>query len=283
MSMSIPAYRQIKRLPGWLAWTDYTMLAELVGYQNEFTNAAIVEIGVHFGKSLIALAGFSGERALYAIDIFDDQSHNIDQSGYGSLNGFRTNLRRFGVREDRVVIDQRLSTEVKPRDILDRVGKVGLFHIDGGHHYDAVVADIDLAVATCSDDAIIVMDDVFRPEWPEVSEAVFRHPALRDHDYVAFAIGFNKTYFCKRAHLARYQHRLRSHAALDRHLSKTHRIDDRTLLVYQKYPLPEWPLWRFANWALKLWVPGLYGVIAPVSQALKPTLKRLSAWTPFRM
>ena len=35
MSMSIPAYRQIKRLPGWLAWTDYTMLAELVGYQNE--------------------------------------------------------------------------------------------------------------------------------------------------------------------------------------------------------------------------------------------------------
>ncbi len=276
MSMPIPTYRQIRRLPGWLAWTDYELLRTLVSHQNLTSDAPIVEIGVHFGKSLIPLAGFSAQRCLYAIDIFGDQHQNIDRSGYGELEGFLANLDRFGVPRNRVFVDQRLSSEGQPGDIIGRVGRVGLFHIDGGHHYDAVVSDLDLAVATCTDDAVIVIDDVFRPEWPEVSEAVFRHPALREHGFQAFAIGYNKTYFCKQAFVAGYQSVLRDNDALAGHLSKTHRIQDRTLLVYQKYPLPEWPVWRFANWALALWQPGLYDRIAPLSGWLKPRLKRLA-------
>lgn len=127
-----------------------------------------------------------------------------------------------------------------PQDIMGRVGKVRFFHIDGGHHHDVALSDLKLAEAVSSDDGIIAIDDVFRPEWPEVSMALFSYLASKTKDFVPFAIGYNKTYLCQRPFAELYRGVLTASAFLKMYFSKRYEISNEAILVYQMYPLPEW-------------------------------------------
>jgi hypothetical protein len=187
---------------------------------------------------------------------------NIDHSGKGDLAAFKRHLAKFGIDEDRVVIDPRLSSDVTADDVLSKVGKVGFFHIDGAHHFEAVAADIDLAVAVASPECVIVLDDMFRPEWPDVSIAAFGSQALKENRFEIFAVGFNKGYFCRSEFTATYQAKLRADVDLSRHLRKAYGVSDRTVLVYQRYPLPEWGPVRFVHSYLSVWYPRLFNRLA---------------------
>lgn len=246
----------LRRIEGWLAWTDFAIMRRLVSEQNA-TGGAVAEIGVHHGKSFIALAAFSGRRPLYAVDLFGDQASNIDKSGAGSRERFVANLDRFGIDRRRITIDERLSSAVTADDMRRVAGAVSFFHVDGGHHLAAVTGDIDLALSVLTDDGIIAFDDTFRPEWPEVSMAVFGHGRLRQ-DFRIFAIGFNKSFWCRPEHVARYRDALLGDGELMALLMKQHEVDDRHILVFQTYPLPEWPLRRQLSWWLSVYWPGLY-------------------------
>ena len=65
------------------------------------------EIGVHHGRLLIALSHLSrlGETCL-ALDVFQDQSANLDGSGHGSLEKLRTNIALYGPPEAKFVFIQ---------------------------------------------------------------------------------------------------------------------------------------------------------------------------------
>lgn len=258
MTDGVVKYQDIKKIPGWLSWVDYELFRNLIVFQNNFCGSAIVEIGVHHGKSLILLASASVSRQIYVIDIFGNQEKNIDQSGSGDLNAFRLNLKNSGIDEGRIFIDQRMSTDVNSNDIESSIGRVGFFHIDGGHHYDAVAADIELALAICEDKAIIVLDDVFRPEWPEVSMATFGSSSLVDAGFVPFAVGFNKTYFCRKQFAIDYQNELKANELLRIHLSKFYQVGDRAIFIYQRYPLPEWRLHTLLSWYFSIRQPLLF-------------------------
>src|SRR6516164_11400793 len=56
----------------------------------------VAEIGVHHGKLFILLADLrrDHERA-FAVDVFEDQQFNPDNSGRGDLSRFRDNLRLY--------------------------------------------------------------------------------------------------------------------------------------------------------------------------------------------
>ena len=56
----------------------------------------LAEIGVHHGKSFLALANSvaPGER-LFAIDVFEDQHKNIDHSGRGDRQIFLNNVNAY--------------------------------------------------------------------------------------------------------------------------------------------------------------------------------------------
>lgn len=273
MSVKTIKYGNVRKISGWLGWVDYEIFKDLVAFQSEFSQTAISEIGVHHGKSFIPLAGFSRDRKLYAIDIFEDQEKNIDGSGMGDKRAFLDNLSRFAIDAGRLTIDQRMSTAVTAADIENAVGRVGLFHIDGGHHYDAVLSDIRLAIEVSVEESIIVLDDVFRPEWPEVSIAAFGSRDLIENEFVPFAIGFNKTYFCKTAFVDKYQALLRSNSLLEKHLTKPYQVHRGTILVYQRYPLPEWGLPRFLFWYLSVWCPSLFNFIFPSTATLRKFVK----------
>lgn len=69
----------------------------------------------------------------FAIDVFEDQHLNTDQSGKGSYDHFIRNVRRWCGTADNVEIIKQSSLDVKPSDIRAAGGDVRLFSIDGGH------------------------------------------------------------------------------------------------------------------------------------------------------
>jgi predicted O-methyltransferase YrrM len=269
------SYNKVKKISGWLGRTDFEIFKELLNAQmHSKTQGAIAEIGVHHGKSSIVMAVFSGNAKLYAIDIFGDQEKNIDSSGRGNKEIFLRNMKRFSIDESRIVIDARLSSEVQAKDIKKSVGSVKFFHIDGGHHLDAILHDIYLASKSLSEGGIIAIDDVFRPEWPEVSIGTFSSEVFRNSDLVCFAIGFNKSYFCHRKYVSLYQKVLKESRFLNAYLTKEYQPRDGVILIYQKYPLPEWGVLTFVLWWLSIYKPEIYVFLRPKLVKLKAKLIR---------
>src|SRR4051812_2969356 len=160
-----------KQVPGWLARTDAEIFkAVLVGQVNRSLPGSAVEIGVHHGRSFIAMClGLNDDEKAYCIDIFENQHLNKDFSGCGNKASFEKNLTTFGIGRDKVVIDPRSSQHVRWEEICDAVGKVRFFSVDGGHWLEIVHNDLRLAEASISEHGVIALDDFHRSEWPDVS------------------------------------------------------------------------------------------------------------------
>lgn len=245
-----------KQVEGWLFRSDLEIFREVLDAQQAGGIAgAVVEIGAHHGKSFIPLAMANDGKNCYVIDLFGNQGANIDSSGNGDLDVFRGHLRNWGVDPSSVAIDARLSGEVQPDDIMSKVGRARFFHIDGGHHVEAVSGDIALACATILDDGVIAMDDMFRSEWPDVSQAAFQSPDFAKIGFVAFATGYNKTYFCAKHRVDFYQQRLFRSPMLRMLLSKHYHIGDTKMDIYQEQPLEHWRLRDFLKYYVRLYHP----------------------------
>ncbi len=136
----------------------------------------MAEIGVFRGKLLIALAHLArdGERCV-AIDIFEDQYKNIDDSGPGSLALLRENFERHApdgcelvtIKADSLsmTLDQRVA-------IARDHGPFRLFSIDGGHTVQHALNDLLTAQDMLADGGVVLLDDFFHRHWPGVTEAV---------------------------------------------------------------------------------------------------------------
>ncbi|MEM6972177.1 MAG: class I SAM-dependent methyltransferase [Pseudomonadota bacterium] len=191
-------------IDGWFPRLDAHLFALILEAQ-EKDGLGVVEIGVHHGKSFVPLALSNDAQRCYAVDVFDRQDQNTDRSGKGDLAKFSESLMRVGIDPADIVIDKRRSDQVAPADILDSVGPVRFFHIDGGHHAEAVQDDLALADATLHESGVVAVDDAFRPDWPEVDRGMFAALADDALDLHAFAFGHNKLYLCRKAWLTRYR------------------------------------------------------------------------------
>lgn len=251
--MDIKTYNVRKRsgIGGWFFLVDAELFRVILETQlAQSMGGSVVEIGVHHGKSFIPLALSNGGKNCYAIDLFADQDKNIDRSGRGDRAVFETNLKSVGLDPTQLVIDQRVSSDVSAEDIVSRVGKARFFHIDGGHNLEAVANDIDVAIKSCDDHGVIAIDDVFRPEWPDVSQAVYGKQALFKAGFVQFAFGFNKAFYCSAGHVGVYQSTLMDNSYLARSLNKTYEHNGQKTLVFNVLPLPDWSFWRMLKWYL---------------------------------
>jgi hypothetical protein len=252
--------RDRNRIEGWFGRIDSQIFFELLNYQNASgIDGALAEIGVHHGKSFIALClSVSGTQKAYAIDLFEDQQKNLDSSGKGDREIFRSNLARFGISEEKVVIDARGSDEVAPEDIRGAVGAVRFFSIDGGHWRDIARSDLQLAVSVLAEGGVIALDDFMRPEWPDVSFGFFDWFEGSDRQIVPLAIGFNKLYLCHHGHVARYRSCLEKSDFLRFFLNKHYEFCGVRVPVFQAFQLPEWGLLRRLFEYLKLYHPDAY-------------------------
>jgi methyltransferase family protein len=158
-----------------------------------------LEIGVHHGVLYILLNQvIQGNQKSYAVDLFEMQELNIDNSGLGSLEKFKKNLQLYDAHAGaNTHIIQGDSTD--PALELERiVGRASLrfISIDGGHSVEHTISDLKLANVLIANEGIVILDDILNYHWLGVIEGFGRFisgfPTL-----VPVAIGANKLYLCK--------------------------------------------------------------------------------------
>lgn len=196
-----------KKVNGWFSQNDAEIMLALLKLQGKMgVGGAVAEIGVHHGKSFIAMALSlrDGEKGM-CIDIFDDQSLNLDKSGLGDRAIFEANMAKFGVDQSKVVIHTGSSLDLKPEQITAAVGAPRFFSVDGGHWREVVVNDLELASAVLNEGGIIAMDDFLSPAWPDVSYAFFDwHRTPSGEDFAPIAIGPTKLFLARKGKAQEY-------------------------------------------------------------------------------
>jgi hypothetical protein len=201
-SLEASASRYVRKgnffVDGWLSSDAAITICTLSQRQRELDVAgSVAEIGVHHGKLfiLLYLLSHAPEKAV-AIDVFEDQHLNVDSSGRGDLRAFRSNIERHA-DSTRLVVHQGTSLAVSGSDVVRMAeGKVRLFSVDGGHTEEITANDLAIADEALEDGGIIVVDDVFNDLFPGVTNGLHRYFACKPN-LVPFAVGANKTYFCR--------------------------------------------------------------------------------------
>lgn len=200
MGDSFDLYRKVghRLVQGWMQTEVLTMLTAVdAGQRAEGVGGAVAEIGVHRGKLFIGLKLLQqGEETAVAVDVFDDQDLNVDNSGKGDYQRFLKNVERWS-SIDGLVVHQGDSTRLEPEHLVDLArSTVRMFSVDGGHTEQIVASDMRLAEETLAEGGVVVADDVFNPAWPGVAVGTLRYldggGAL-----VPFVIGYNKVLFSR--------------------------------------------------------------------------------------
>lgn len=252
--------RDRKSIDGWFSRTDAEIFRALLRGQSASNLAgSAVEIGVHHGRSFVALClGLRGDEKAYCIDIFEEQQLNRDQSGRGDRSILEDNLARFGINPGRIVIDGRSSQRVKPEDILSQVGAARLFSVDGGHWQEIVENDLRLAEATIAAHGVIALDDFLRVGWPNVTAGYFKWYGSRRTPLVPFAMGFNKLYLCHEDLVGFYQDLLTSDPFL--RFFVTQRVDylGRDVVLFKEYISPDMGLRAWLLLCIRYFTPDFY-------------------------
>jgi hypothetical protein len=169
-------------IPGWFTLVDILLFRKINELQHaEGKTGDLLEIGVYRGKSAILLGYLlQGEERLVLCDLFgapaptaDNESENIRL--YPNLNRelFEHDYRRFHMRLPEIL--------ECPSDTLLGERKVArtfrFVHIDGGHTYDAVEADIKTTHAILHEWGVVAFDDHINLHAPGVVAAVWKEIA----------------------------------------------------------------------------------------------------------
>ncbi len=176
----IDAYWQdgLPNIEGWVneRWLPHLKLIDQV--QNDLGIAGhVAEIGVFHGKLLIALAHLAQPGGkVTAIDVFDDQLRNIDGAGVGSLEQLQANIQSYGpdhkVSYAFIKNDSTALTCAEKVDLVRNRGPFRLFSVDGCHTAEHTLSDLLTAQDCLAPGGVVLLDDVFQPHWPGVTEAV---------------------------------------------------------------------------------------------------------------
>jgi hypothetical protein len=230
-----------KTVQGWLSEIDARIFELLLSSQSSLgLNGSVAEIGLHHGKSFILMCSFlQPTENAYGIDVFESQDLNLDSSGSGNKQALIGHLQRFECDLSKVILDCRLSGNVRASDVTNSVGEIRFFSIDGGHWYSTVQSDLDLARECLVSGGVIAIDDYLRSEWPEVGRAFHVWYEANKEEFAIIAIGFNKVYLSHKSWVTRYQEELIEDEYMHHMLSKYYKIEGVDIPVYSIFFLPE--------------------------------------------
>jgi hypothetical protein len=164
-----------------------------------------LEIGVHHAKYLIALHNLLSPCLSLGIDLFQDQSRNIDFSGLGGVDGppsietCRRNVSAFAANPEGIRLMPADSLTFRSQeigDILQTHPRFAITSIDGGHTALHLSVDFMTASQLTSSFGVIAIDDLFHPDWPGVTEGIFHVLARKESSFVPLFITRKKAFFC---------------------------------------------------------------------------------------
>ncbi|PHR11431.1 MAG: hypothetical protein COA41_20175 [Sphingopyxis sp.] len=213
MQKALEAY--VKRghhgVGGWLEGFSPDFIMQLCQIQSENgIKGGIAEIGVHHGRLfiLMSLATADDELGL-AIDLYDDQHLNTDSSGRGDEAIFRRNMVKNGADLERTIVFKKNSLEIRPDEVVSRIGNPRLFSVDGGHTEECAYSDLRLAEGCLAEKGVIILDDFFNWFWPGVAAGTMKY-LLEGGAFRPFALTNNKMYLCRAEFAGWYTERLRT-------------------------------------------------------------------------
>lgn len=229
-----------KRVKGWLQRVDAEIIGSILELQNrQGILGGCVEIGVHHGKSFIPMCmSLQGNELALCIDIFDDQSKNLDSSGKGNYSLFKKNLAKFHLDLLRIKEFRGSSEDVPDSFIAEQVGPVRFFSVDGGHWSSIVQNDLRLAEQSLATGGVIALDDYCRAEWPDVTAGYTLWQNRTTSDIIPFAVGSNKLYLCRRGWATGYRDAIKTPFLLN-YFSKSYRSADIEIDCYRVEPFEQ--------------------------------------------
>ena len=186
-------------MEGWVGDRIY-QIVDFANNYHETMNITgdIAEIGIHHGKLFFILcAAAKMEDRCIAVDVFERQELNLDQSGSGSQRIFESNLDQLfpDLRQncDILAMDSMAIPVSVARQILSSRG-LRLMSIDGGHTIQHVVNDLSIAQEIVNPGAVILLDDFFGPHWPSVTEGFFTFMSRFNRRLAPFLVFQNKLF-----------------------------------------------------------------------------------------
>jgi hypothetical protein len=183
---------QSNAILGWFFEPDIALFEWLLRWQlARDVKGDILEIGVSEGKSAALLGyGLRPGETLTASDLF--QYPRYDNDIGRCLAAFRATYAKFHKGEPEVIVG--------PSNQLDLAkGRFRFVHVDGGHSYGDVVADLATVAYAAADDAILVMDDYCHPGYPGVAAATW--VAVSRHELYPFVASPGKLYAARSAEI----------------------------------------------------------------------------------
>jgi predicted O-methyltransferase YrrM len=168
-------------VPGWFRQTDARLFVLADEAQRRLAIPGdVIEIGAYLGRSTILL-GFlhrRGER-LVVVDPFE--TADAKDLASWALRGrrpptqqaFEGNILRHHAALPEMHVCR--SSELAASEL--GVGRFRLLYVDGAHDWDGIDRDLELVRELAAPDAIVVIDDVFHPDFPAVSARVWAEVA----------------------------------------------------------------------------------------------------------
>ncbi len=161
-------------VPGFLTAPAAWLLDDLARMQTAAgIRGDIAEIGVFYGRASLVLGRTlrEGER-LVACDLFETGAGDVPGWTFPDEGppeeSFRRRWAEWVGDPGRLVVLRCDSAALRGPEL----GACRLVHVDGGHGYDEVRGDWDLAERALVGGGAVVFDDMLLPEWPDVTMAV---------------------------------------------------------------------------------------------------------------
>ena len=182
---------------------------------------SVGEIGVYDGRPTALMASYmdtgKGER-LFVCDIFGDIKHMKIFTNKAKKDVFEKNMKEVGFslthesEEKRIRLWQDSSMYLSKTVLLQmELPSFRLYSIDGNHYYPFVLSDLIHVVCVLRDGGIIVMDDVVKNDWEDVTGSIKQYMSFIDSNVVVpLMLVDRKLYLCTSTWYTRYWNYLRS-------------------------------------------------------------------------
>ena len=203
------ADRELYKIHGFLSPVDAISIAAVGDIQAKLNVAgSMMEIGVFYGRSFALLSRFlRNDECGVAADLFDIW---LQDGGEGrQLTSFRNTMKGL-IADDKLMVLKGDSADISPETILQRCGPIRLMSIDGGHEAHHLYNDAEKAAALLSDQGVIIFDDFFNAQYPDLTVAILKAFEGILHDFRPFLITRNKLYVSRATHCEQYMTELRN-------------------------------------------------------------------------
>lgn len=194
----LAGYREagFQTIEGWVHPRMLSVLEAIDAIQTELgARGGALEIGVHHGRFFMPLNAMvrTGEGKSFAVDLFEKQALNIDDSGRGNLTKFQENMAAHDVHKGANVTCIAEDSTRLPVSVMEtlRANPAKIISVDGGHTVEHTINDLELAAEIVSDSGMVILDDIMNPRWCGVIEGVICFLQRRPTLWPVF-IGFNK-------------------------------------------------------------------------------------------